>query len=281
MNELLDYYAQPGVFTRLPESITPDNLPADLPGLVQWVQNWLIHVFWAEKFGIKLSEFRKKELNLRSCKKKFERLQELENIPLSQVREPSKKLVGNCRDFSLVLTALLKARNIPARARCGFAAYFIPGHYEDHWVTEYWNANENRWIMVDAQLDELQLRTLKIRFNPLDVPSYQFINGGKAWLLCRTGQANPGNFGIFEMHGLWFVRGDLIRDFLALNSIEILPWDACGLIAKHDNQVTEADFTLLDKVAGLCLNTDDSFEEIRYAFASNKELNPPSSWLHE
>ena len=42
---------------------------------------------------------------------------------------------------------------MPARARCGFGAYFRPGWLEDHWVAEYWDERDNRWFMVDAQLD--------------------------------------------------------------------------------------------------------------------------------
>ncbi|MBK8331835.1 MAG: hypothetical protein IPL07_05490 [Acidimicrobiaceae bacterium] len=38
--------------------------------------------------------------------------------------------------------------------RCGFGAYFVPGFYEDHWVAEYWDPEERRWTMVDAQLDD-------------------------------------------------------------------------------------------------------------------------------
>src|SRR6516165_7569409 len=30
------------------------------------------------------------------------------------------------------------------------------GSFEDHWVCEYWNGAEERWVLVDAQLDELQ-----------------------------------------------------------------------------------------------------------------------------
>lgn len=277
---MLEFYVQPGPFTLLPEDFEPASLPGDLPALVQIVQNMMIHVFWAEKYGIKLSETRNKELNLRSCKDKIDRLRNLQDIPIAEKRDLDKKLVGNCRDFSLVLAAFLKSKGIPARARCGFAKYLLPGHYEDHWVTEYWNAQEQRWVMVDAQLDELQQRTLKIRFNPLDVPAYQFINGGKAWLLCRTGQANPDDFGIFEMHGLWFVRGDLMRDFLALNNLEILPWDAYGLIAKHDNQINEKDIELLDQVAGFCLDPQGSFTEIRNLFETNQEMKLPAFWYH-
>jgi hypothetical protein len=31
-------------------------------------------------------------------------------------------------------------------------------------------------------------------------------------------------------HGLWFVRGDLMRDSLALSKVETLPWD--GVLAE-------------------------------------------------
>lgn len=278
MMDNLAFFQAVGPFTNLPESFDPSLLPDELSELVQVVQNLMIHIFWAEKQGIRLSDPRKHEVNLRSCREKFLHLDEIEKIPLTQARPLEKKLVGNCRDFSLMLASFLKAKGIPARARCGFARYFTPGRYEDHWVTEYWNEPEKRWIMVDAQLDDLQQRTLKIRFNPLDVPGYQFIHGGKAWLLCRTGQADPEKFGIFEMHGLWFVRGDLVRDFLALNKLEILPWDSYGLIAKHDNQVTEADFKLLDEIAGLCLDADHCLAELCALYAAREEFRIPSHW---
>lgn len=51
---------------------------------------------------------------------------------------------------TLLTVALLRAGGIPARARCGFTAYFVPGWYDDHWVAEYWDTSERRWIMVDA-----------------------------------------------------------------------------------------------------------------------------------
>ncbi len=71
-----------------------------------------------------------------------------------------------------------------------------------------------------TQLDAFQCAELKIAFDPLDVPRDQFIVGGQAWKLCRSGQADPDQFGIFDMHGLWFVRGDFLRDVAALNKTE-------------------------------------------------------------
>jgi hypothetical protein len=133
--------------------------------------------------------------------------------------------------------------------------------------------------MVDAQLDEFQKKNLKIRFNTVDVPSYNFVTGGKAWLLCRAGQADPQKFGIFKMRGLDFIRGDLIRDFLALNRIEILPWDVFGLISKPGSQLTPKELELHDHIAGLTLQPDESFEEIRSLADSNPDLKIPASWI--
>lgn len=99
---------------------------------------------------------------------------------------------------------MLRAQGVPARARCGFGTYFWPGRYEDHWVREYWNGE--RWVSVDAQLDELQRGKLGIVFDPLDLPPGQFVPASCAWQMCRSGEADAEKFGIFDMHGLWFIR---------------------------------------------------------------------------
>ncbi len=278
-NAIHKYYLQSGPLSSLPAEIQSETLPDDLESLVKVVQGLLMHVFWAERYGVKLTPGRKDEVNLRSFAEKFPALYALDDSPISTARPTDKRLVGNCRDFSNFLAALLRLKGIPARTRCGFGAYFEPGKYIDHWVTEYWNQAEARWVMVDAQLDELQQEVLKIKFNPLDVPSYQFITGGKAWLLCRSGQSDAQKYGILDMHGLWFIRGDLVRDFLALNRLEILPWDTYGFISKHDSQLTSKEMELLDKIAGLTLQPDEAFDEILSIYAKTPDLRVPPAWI--
>ena len=87
---------------------------------------------------------------------------------------------------------MLQYKNIAARPRCGFGAYFMPSHYEDHWVCEYWNENEQRWVLVDAQMDELQTNVLELRFHPLDVPRDR--NGTFEPLLVPKRKRRIGNF---------------------------------------------------------------------------------------
>jgi hypothetical protein len=164
------------------------DLPADVPSLVKAVQGLIVHVFWTERYGLSLSEERKAEVQLRTVERRLARTFELDPSPLTTPRANEQKIVGNCRDFSVTLASMLQSKGISARPRCGFGAYFLPNHYEDHWVCEYWNEAEQRWVLVDAQLDELQQNTLGISFNTLDVPRDQFIVGGAAWKMCRSGQ---------------------------------------------------------------------------------------------
>jgi hypothetical protein len=46
----------------------------------------------------------------------------------------------------------------------------------------HWNAAEARWILVDAQIDELQRAKLHPDFDLLDVPRDRFVIAGDAWV---------------------------------------------------------------------------------------------------
>ena len=248
------------------------NLPANIPELVKVVQGLTIHVFWTEHYGYSMPPERRNELQLRSLEKRLARTFELDSHPLAEARSVDKKMIGNCRDFSLLLVSMLRQQGFSARARCGFGAYFMPNHYEDHWVAEYWNREESRWILVDAQLDDLQCKALRIGFDPLDVPRNQFIVGGKAWQMCRTGSYDPATFGIFNMNGLGFIRGNLIRDLAALNKVEMLPWDCWGLILKE--QIDDpADQILLDQAAALTALDEPVFEAVQSCYNSGNSLH--------
>jgi hypothetical protein len=273
MNSTLSYYAQhsrmsdPGTYVSLYE-----NLPTSISELVKLVQGITIHVFWAERYGLKVPPERMDELQLRSMQHRLARTIELDPRPLSEPRPIDKKLLGNCRDHSLLLTSLLRHQGVPSRARCGFGAYFMPDHFEDHWVTEYWEQEQSRWVLVDAQLDELQCDVMNIPFNTLDVPRDQFIVGGKAWQMCRSGEQDPDKFGIFDMHGLGFVRGNLVRDVASLNKMELLPWDCWGVILneQHDNP---NDLAALDEIAALTAGDVPEFEVVRSRYESDPRLH--------
>jgi hypothetical protein len=272
MDTSLTYFTQhgrisdPGAYISLFE-----NLPASVADLVKLVQGVTVHVFWAERYGLNVPPQRMDELQLRSMERRLARTLELDARPLDEPRPLDKKLLGNCRDHSLLLASMLRHEGIPARARCGFGAYFMPDHFEDHWVMEYWNESQGRWVLVDAQLDALQCDVLKIPFDTLDVPRDQFVVGGHAWQMCRSGQQDPEKFGIFDMHGLGFVRGTLIRDVASLNKMELLPWDCWGVILNE--QLDNADdLMLLDEVASLSAGDVPDFETLRSYYESEPRL---------
>ena len=270
-----DYYRHHGMMTDPgEEAALYADLPPGVGDLRGVVQGLLVHALWAQRYGLAVDESREQELQLRSVEDKLRKVRMLDSGPLKIPRPPERRLLGNCRDFSLMLCSMLRHQGVPARARCGFATYFQPDHFEDHWVSEYWRDGSG-WRMVDAQLDALQRKSLGIKFDPLDVPSDQFLVGGKAWRLCRAGKADPDKFGINELHGLWFVRGNLIRDLASLNKVELLPWDSWGLIEGKDEDLSHSDTALLDEVADLTQQGDGGFRNVRSVYESSATLRVP------
>jgi hypothetical protein len=269
----LNYFSQFGRMTN-PGSFLDlyADLPTDISSLVKVVQGLVIHVFWVERYGVKLTPEREAEVQLRTLERRLARTLELDSNPLTIARLNESKIAGNCRDFSVTLASMLQSKGIPARPRCGFGAYFMPNHYEDHWVCEYWNEHEQRWVLVDAQLDELQKNILQISFNSLDVPRDQFIVGGAAWKMCRTGRASAEQFGIFDMNGFDFVKGDFIRDVASLNKMELLPWDCWGLILDEYISLPPDDLSLLDRLASLTEADVPDFDSVRQIYETDPRL---------
>ena len=274
-----DYYKHEGPMTALgahaDEILT---LPSDLASLCEVVQGALIHRDIAPwLYGITLTEAQRDDGHIRPIAQMLTRIHELDSRPITNARDVGHRLPSVCRHFSLMLCSILRAQGIPARLRCGFGAYFTPGKFEDHWVCEYWNAGQKRWILVDAQLDAIQRNALHIDFDPLDTPRNKFIIAGDAWQMCRSGLADPANFGLTHAHlqGLWFVAGNVLRDLASLNRMEMLPWDVWGAMDMNDAALTDEKKALLDRVAALTLAGDDAFADVRAIYESDDRLRVP------
>ncbi|MBN1122735.1 MAG: transglutaminase domain-containing protein [Anaerolineae bacterium] len=280
----LTYYAQPGVMTDVSAHAEwLGNLPDDIPALCELVQGWMIHIFWMDRYGVEADEsIKQAEVNIRAADDMLARIREKDDRPSTAARPLEKKLIGNCRDFSVLFVALLRHKGIPARARCGFGTYFLPDHYEDHWSGEYWDSGQKRWRLVDAQLDTFQQEQLKITFDTNDVPRDQFVVAGQGWTPARAGEVDPEKFGIFDMHGLDFIEGNLLRDLAALNKVELLPWDCWGLMLGGPDH-SEEEWALLDRAARLTTGESPDFGEIRSIY-ENPGLRVPTviqSWNNE
>lgn len=273
------FYTTPGPMTDPGEYAgLLGNLPTALPELVRTLQGLAVHIFWAKRYGLELSKERQQEVTLRTLPRRLARMLALDPAPLSQPRPLERRLVSNCRDFSTMITGILIQQGVPARARCGFGTYFMPDHYEDHWVVEYWHADQARWVMFDPQLDAMMVAALKLPFDPLDMPAGQFVTGGQAWLLCRREGRDPDQFGIFDMHGWNFILGNLFRDLLALNKVEILPWDFWPGMGPAASDFTPADWQKRDHLAELTSRADLYFAEIRELYEGDPSLRIPTEW---
>jgi hypothetical protein len=273
-DQMLDYYAAPGPMTDLaglPADIF-DGLPPDPVGLCRTVPGLVVHEMWAHAYGFDVPEDRLPDLQARSAVEMTDVIRRLDAGQLSVARPAEQRMVGNCRHFSTLSAALLRHAGIPARARCGFATYFEPGKFVDHWVTEYWHAGERRWVRIDAQLDEVQRAALNPEFDTEDLPPGPFVPAGEAWQLCRTGRADPDAFGIFEFWGLWFVQANVVRELAALNKMELLPWDVWGPMTVQEEPDAAAT-SLTDTVAEVIAGDDTG--AVRRVYEENEGLRVP------
>jgi hypothetical protein len=199
--------------------------------------------------------------------------------PLTVPREPAGRLPGNCRHFSVFAAAMLRAQGTPARARCGFGGYFGTGTFEDHWVCEYWDEAAGRWKLADAQIDDVQLGLFEVGFDLMDVPREAFLVAGDAWRLCRDGSADPARFGLSLMGegGYWWIAANLLRDVAALNNMEMLPWDVWGAMPAPDEAISDEQYALFDRLAGLTRDPDAAFAELTAAYAADTRLRVPAT----
>lgn len=258
-------------------SPTLRDLPPDIASLCRIVQGVLIHRDIAPwLYDLRLSSEKRDLANIRPVAQMIKAIETSSAKPLREARAPADRLPCVCWHFSSLLAAILRAQGVPAHTRCGFGAYFTPGRFEDHWVAEYWNTIEHRWVLVDAQLDDMQRQAFRIDFDPTDVPHDRFILAGDAWQQCRAGRADPDLFGlsIIKEQGQWWIAQNLIRDLAALNRVDMLPWDVWGMMPGPTATISDEDGKFLDRVAALTLGGDDALAERQEIYVDSRVKVP-------
>ncbi len=272
---VLDYYrthspiTDPGELAHL-----YDNLPDDLHGIIAIIQGQMIHRLGVQQFGVTLTRESRAEQRLRTMIQRLNRMMELNPSPLTVEREPKEKQVGLCRDFAVFLVSILRHKGIPARMRVGFADYLdTKSQFKgDHWITEYWNADQARWVLADPDVGGVPLGMIPVKegCNLHDIRrDKDFYVAGSAWKLAREGRVRSD---LFRYSGRWkgfpCIRGNLLHDLQALNKLEMGLfdyWDELHL--KPEIQMTVKDKAVLDKVAELTYHPETYFEEMQSFFA--------------
>lgn len=254
-----DLYTRPARMTDPgPYGSLLTDLPGDPAALAGALHGLVIHEFMADAYGVTLTEGARATVHVRPAAALLAAIVARDARPLDVPRTPENRLPGNCRHFTVLMTAMLRAHGIPARSRCGFGAYFPTGNNEDHWVSEYFDPGKQRWTLVDAQIDDRQLEWFPIGFDVLDVPRDQFIVAGQAWQAVRAGTADPGKFGLTGANefGDWWIAQNLVRDGAALLGTEMLPWDVWGAMPEPEDTITDDLARLFDRVAEATLDPD-------------------------
>lgn len=312
MSDVLIYYSEPGTITNLEKHKTfTDWLTADPGAIYQVAQGLLVHDMWVTLYGESHNKDHEYPQITAYMSDLLDKALELDSSSLAIPRHPRDRVIACCREFATLMCALLRAKGIPARSRCGFATYFGWNDiYDDHWICEYWSGA--RWVMADPQLDPFQQSSAidwainidhsyeknaaRIKqFTPRDLKPDEFLTAGQAWKLCREEKANPEHFGIGcpirpewgidSLFGLWFVRGQLLRDFASLNKVETVPylariskgldWKPWRLVAAKDDELTAEDLSLLDEISELTTDADANHLKIREAYTMNSGLTVP------
>jgi hypothetical protein len=274
----LDEYARQSDFSD-PGRYTPllDGLPTDARELAAVTRNVIVHYFGA---GLTFTGERLEEINNRWVERILDTDQHRNAAPLSAPRPETERVVGCCRDFTLLTVAALRHRGVPARSRVGFAGYFQPGFHGDHVGVEYWNGQ--RWVYLDAQLDPADWP-----FDPGDldrpvgaqsVPPPMFATAAQVWSAYRRG-ADVSNVGVghaetspqgHPLRGPVFVAGSVLLELAHRQRDEVLLWDMWGEMLRP----SDGSLALVDEVAALLLAADEGDESAERELTDRYRTDP-------
>jgi len=267
----LDYWATSGRFTTLDGTET--RIRGDIASVVELVQGLLIYDLVAEPFyGVTLPPAQAATIHERHVDRLLATARAIDDRPLGEPRPPEARVGARCHVYSRTAVALLRAAGVPARARCGFGAYFRPGWLEDHWVAEYWDGE--RWLMADVQLDATWRERIGFAGDPLALTPSEFLTGGHAWQAWRCGELDAGRCGLsaIDEFGSFWIAGNLRLDLASLNKVEMNPWDVWGAGWEPGEEPTDAQLELFDAVAELTVDPDVRFAELRDRYETDDGL---------
>jgi len=267
--ELLNFYKKTSAYTELGNyKDFAKSLPNDIKTLCLLQRRQIIHPITVIEALNGKNDFHVSNIRLvfeddifpTACSMLNELLRLDKNYSIK--RKDEDRIYVTCRGQAILLAAILKTKGYSARVRSGFAPYIkYDGVAHDHWITEYFNDKEKRWILVDPDmcLDE-------IKFDPFDMPRSEFVFGAQAYLGLRTKHykdeeilfaTNPPTFGFKAA-----IRG-LFYDFYSLMNEEGIFLHLPKYIVDKNFELSEEELEELDILATLLLDVDKNFNGIQ------------------
>lgn len=298
--EILEFYRKTSLYTDL--GLYRDfaiNLPDDIMQLCILNRNQLIH-----PFDLKDKEERKNKNSFYGDMTKIPEttlIFENDLFPtaiaiLSELlrRDPNysvdrdilDKVHVCCRETSILLISILKAKGIPARCRSGFTHYIseIDGA-GDHWIVEFYDKEEKRWKLVDPTMcySEEILKEYGIDFNLVDMPKEKFIFGAQAYLGIRNGKYKSKDIYCFSnpyTYGIEASINALFYDFHCLMNDEIIFLQHPKYLRDKDFKLTEEEYKELDNLATLMLEPNDNFDKLLTLWNNNPKFRIMSGGMN-
>ncbi len=172
-------------------------------------------------------------------------------------KDVTKRISVSCRHASVLFSAILKAKGIPCRSRAGFVDFGNNGaSYTEHWVNEYWDFAENRWILVDA--DGYYEYERRFGYSQFDLPRHKFLTASEVWLGLRNNSFNKKldlySSGQDILEG---VCGYLFMDFHSLMNNEIFYSHQPKYLHRRFHLLSRTELEELDNLALLIQQNPD------------------------
>ena len=185
-------------------------------------------------------------------------------------RDVSKRITVSCRQASVLFSAILKAKGIPCRSRAGFMDFGDAGEsFLEHWVNEYWDFNENRWVLADV--DGYYEYEQRFDYSQFDLPRRKFVTAPEAWLYLRRNTLDK-KLDVFSSDLLEGVCEYLFMDFHALMNNEIF-YSYQPLYLRGGIQgLSESELDELDYLAELLTDPDKNMEKIEELYMTDEKL---------
>ncbi|MFV2199028.1 transglutaminase-like domain-containing protein [Nocardiopsis sp. LOL_012] len=263
-------YSDPGRWAHL-----FDEVGAGVAEVVRVVRGLVVHY---RASGLEWSPERLAEVDTRWVERALALDQRRGGGALALARAPRERLVGCCRDFTLLAVSMLRHQGVAARSRVGFASYLREGFWCDHVVVELWDGG--RWVVADAQLEPGGYG-----FDTMDVPvrwggvGGWFASAAAVWSAHRAGRVDVERFGVdpdLPLRGEWLVADYVLRELAHRRCEELLLWDCWGVMGPG------RDLGLVDEVAALLLAADggcgSAEEELASWYGRDGRLRP-QGWV--
>ncbi|MFG6395571.1 MAG: transglutaminase-like domain-containing protein [Lachnospiraceae bacterium] len=195
----------------------------------------------------------------------------LDGTGFTKNRDVTKRITVSCRQASVLFSAILKAKKIPCRSRAGFMDFGNTGDsYMEHWVNEYWDFNENRWVLADV--DGYYEYEQRFGYSQFDLPRRKFVTASEAWLGLRKNNLNK-KLDVFSTNILEGVCEYLFMDFHSLMNNEIFYSYQPLYLRGGIQALSESELRELDYLAELLAEPDKNMEKIEHLQAANEKLS--------